>query len=171
MMTILRNIRIKNVNRLMVGTLNINSLANKFVQLKEVIGTYLDVIVLIETKLDSSFPTAQFLIAGYKEPFRQDRNKFGGGIMVFVREDIPSKTVTKHKFKRYIEGIFIELNLRKTKLLLFATYHSSHPTYGLKDIEYLEEVGLALDVYSTVLFVSWGFQHGGRGDTFKGIFK
>ena len=129
--------------------MNIDSLANKFEQLKEVIGTYLDVIVLIETKLDSSFPTAQFSIAGYKEPFRQDRNKFGGGIMVFVREDIPSKTVTKHKFKRYIEGIFIELNLRKTKLLLFATYHSSHPTYGLKDIEYLEEVGLALDVYSS----------------------
>ena len=145
--SILKNIRIKNVNRFIIGTLNINSLANKFEQLKEVIGTYLDVLIIVETKLDDSFPTAQFSIAGYK-PFRLDRNKLGGGLMVYVREDIPSKTVNKHNFKKYIEGIFIEFNLRKTKLLLFATYHSGHPIYGLNDNDYLDEIGLALDVYS-----------------------
>ena len=104
-------------------------------------------MIIVETKLDSSFPTAQFSIEGYK-PFRLDRNNLGGGIMVYVREDIPSKTVTKHNFKRYIEGFFIEINLRKTKLLMFATYHSGHPDYGLSDSDYLEEIGLALDVYS-----------------------
>ena len=76
--SILKNLRIKNVNRFIIGTLNINSLANKFEQLKEVIGTYLDVLIIVETKLDDSFPTAQFSIAGYK-PFRLDRNNFGGG--------------------------------------------------------------------------------------------
>ena len=38
--------------------------------------------------------------------------------------------------------------MRKTKLLLFGTYHSRHPDYGLSDIEYFEQIGLALDVYS-----------------------
>ena len=145
--SILKNIRIKNVDRLIIGSLNINSLANKFEQLKEVVGTYLDVFIIVETKLDNSFPTAQFSIAGYNT-FRMDRNNVGGGLLVYVREDIPCKAVTKHNFKKYIEGIFIELNLRKTKILLFATYHSAHQTYGLSDSDYLEEIGLALDVYS-----------------------
>ena len=34
------------------------------------------------------------------------------------------------------------------KLIFFGIYHSTHPEYGLKDIEYFEQVGLALDVYS-----------------------
>ena len=95
--SVLKGIRIKNINRLIIGTLNINSLANKFEQLKEIIGTYLDVFIVVETKLDASFPTAQFSIAGYTS-YRLDRNNFGGGLMVYVREDIPSKTVSKHNF-------------------------------------------------------------------------
>ena len=50
--------------------------------------------------------------------------------------------------KKSVEGIFIEINLRKVKFLLFATYHSTHAVYGMSNEDYLEEVGLALDVYS-----------------------
>ena len=46
-------------------------------------------------------------------PFRQDGNKFGGGIMVFAREDISSKVVSKDTLS--IEGMFIELNICKKK--------------------------------------------------------
>ena len=42
----------------------------------------------METKLDKSFPNGQFLLHRYPEPFRLDRNQFGGGLLVFVREDI-----------------------------------------------------------------------------------
>ena len=48
-----------------------------------------------------------------------------------------------------MEGLFVEVNLRKTKLLLFGTYHSTHPEYGLRDTDYLEQLGLALDTYSS----------------------
>ena len=50
--------------------------------------------------------------------------------------------------KKYIEGLFIEINLSKTKILLFGTYHSTHPEYGLNDEDYFEQINLALDVYS-----------------------
>ena len=40
------------------------------------------------------------------------------------------------------------MNLRKSKLLLVGTYHSTHPIYGTSDSDYLEQLGLALDVYS-----------------------
>ena len=44
--------------------------------------------------------------------------------------------------------MFVEINLRKTKLLFFGTYHSTHPIYGTKNEEYFKEVGEALDVYT-----------------------
>ena len=144
----LRKMRVKHVNRVIIGTLNINSLASKFEQLREIIGNYLDILVIQETKLDSTFPDGQFLITGYKTPYRLDRNRHGGGVMVYVREDIPSNLLDKHNFTKKVEGLFIEINLRKSKLLLFGTYHSTHPVYGLSDSDYFEQLRLALDVYS-----------------------
>ena len=70
----LREIKIKNVNRITIGTLNINSLASKFEQLQAVLGKNLDILPIQETKLDPSFPTQQFILEGYSEPYRLDRN-------------------------------------------------------------------------------------------------
>ena len=41
-----------------------------------------------ETNLDESFPQGQFKINSFSRSFRLDRNSNGGGIMLFVREDI-----------------------------------------------------------------------------------
>ena len=35
----------------------------------------------------------------------------GGGVLIYVREDIPSKLLNKHVFPNDIEGLFIEINL------------------------------------------------------------
>ena len=75
---LLREIRVKNMNRITIGTLNINSLAPKFEQLSTVIGNNLDILTIQETKLDSSFPPSQFMLEGYSEPYRLDRNRNGG---------------------------------------------------------------------------------------------
>ena len=120
---ILKDIRIKNVNRLIIGNLNINSIPNKFDQLKAVIPGYIDILVLVETKVDVFFPESQFIIEGYSIPYRLDRNRNGGGVMIYVREDIPSKKLKKHTFPDDIEGLFIEINLRKCKWLLLGSYH------------------------------------------------
>ena len=79
-----------------------------------------------------------------KTPYRLDRNAFGGGILIYVRQDIPSNQLKKHTFAANIEGIFIEINLRKSKLLLLGTYHP--PTQDKKF--YFENIGRALDYYS-----------------------
>ena len=68
-----------------------------------------------ETKLDSSFQLSQFIIEGNALPFRYDRNSHGGGILFFVREDIPAKKITTMHLKDF-EGIFVELNIRKKKI-------------------------------------------------------
>ena len=43
--------------------------------------------------------------------------------MIYVRENIPSKLLTKHVLLSDIEWIFLELNFRKCKWLLVGTYH------------------------------------------------
>ena len=47
--------------------------------------------MISESKLENSFPDGQFLIEGYSAPFRLDQNKHAGGIMLHVRNDIPTK--------------------------------------------------------------------------------
>ena len=144
----LKNIRIKNMKNVIIGQLNINSLRNKFELLAEVIKGNLDILVITETKLDHTFPEKQFLIPGYRKPYRQDRNRYGGGVMIYVREDIPCDILMKHSTPKNIEAIFLEINLRKNKLLLVGTYHSTNKEHGEGDARYFQEMGLALDVYS-----------------------
>ena len=91
--------------------------------MKAVIPGYIDILVLVETKVDVSFPESQFIIEGYSIPYRLDRNRNGGGVMIYVREDIPSKKLKKHTFLDDIEGLFIEINLKKCKWLLLGSYH------------------------------------------------
>ena len=75
-----------------------------------------------ETKLNSPFPQTQFRIEGYAPPFRNDRNSHGGGILFFIREDIPGKIISITPLKGF-EGLFMELNFRWKKILLFCCYN------------------------------------------------
>ena len=70
----LKAIRKHNLNRIVVAHLHINSLRNKSDYLIEQITGNIDILMILETKLDSSFPTGQFLVNGYSEPFRIDQN-------------------------------------------------------------------------------------------------
>ena len=85
----------KNLRRIIFAHLNINSLGNKFDALVDQIKGNVDILITSETKLDESFPKVQFKIPDFASPFRQDRNEFGGGIMSFVTEVIPSKVISK----------------------------------------------------------------------------
>ena len=117
---LLENLKLKNTNRLIVGQLKINSVVRKLDQLKVLLVNNIDILVITETKIDSSFPNAQFRIDGFSALFRLDRNRFGGRVIFSVREDIPCKQLTKHILPDNIEGIFVEINFRKTKWLLLA---------------------------------------------------
>ena len=64
----LKTIRDDNLNKLIFAHLNINSIRNKFEELK---GT-VDVLMISETKIDDSFPIANFLIDSFSQPYRID---------------------------------------------------------------------------------------------------
>ena len=119
----------------------LSTIKNKFNQLKEIILKHMDILILTETKLDDSF---QFLVDGFSEPFRIDKNRSGGRAMIYVRDVIPSKLLTKHLFPNDIEGLLVELNFRKCKWLLLGTYHSPSQS----DRYFFENLHKALGVYS-----------------------
>ena len=53
-----------------------------------------------------------FHVHGFSESDRFDRNGNGGGILLYIHEDIPSKLILT---KMTIEVLFVEINLRKKK--------------------------------------------------------
>ena len=112
--THVRQIRSENIDNVIMGTLSINSLSSKFDDLKILIPRMFDILILTETKLDDTV----IQLDGYSMPYRLGRNRNGGVVILYVREDIPSKVLRKHLFPNDIEEIFVEINFRKSKRYL-----------------------------------------------------
>ena len=142
----LKSLRVKNPNRVIIAHLNINSISSKFDQLSYQIRDTVDILVVGETKLDDSFPHNQFKISGFSQPYRLDRNRNGGGVMIFVREELPSKKLLKHTFPNDIEALVVEINLRKTKFLLLGGYRPPSQSQNY----FFDSITNALDVYAGI---------------------
>ena len=77
---------------MLCGYLNINSLRNKIHDLRLIIhDVHLDYFKISETKLDNSFPNAQLTINNYGIRARRDKDKYGGGLIEFVRKGLICK--------------------------------------------------------------------------------
>ena len=119
----LKKLRNDHPKNLIFGTLNINSIRNKFQCLKHVLSENLvDVLTICESKLDESFPKAQFHVDGFSV-FRQDSSATSGGVMVYIRNDIPCRR--RHEFELEChenQSICLELSIRKEKWFLLSNY-------------------------------------------------
>ena len=52
--------------------------------------------MISETKLDDTFPFNQFAIDGYSQQFRLDRNCYGGGIIIYIRDHLQCKRINSY---------------------------------------------------------------------------
>ena len=104
--SILSKLKLANVNTLVIGYLNINSLAGKFDELKVVIENNTDILIATEIKINLSFSSYHFMIEGFSMLF-SDRNRSGGRVIVYVQDDILSKQPTKHILSDDTEGVLI----------------------------------------------------------------
>ena len=109
-------LRNKYMNNPIIGYLNINSLRNKIIDLREIMTKGPLVLVCIdETKLDESFPAFQFHLENYQFPlFRRDRNSKVGCKLVFAKNGLIAKRV-KDLETIVFETIYIELTITKRK--------------------------------------------------------
>ena len=67
-------------------------------------------LMISETKIDEGFPLDEFKINGVNALSRLDRNSNDGGVMLFVREDIPAKLIASETPP--VEGLYVALKLR-----------------------------------------------------------
>ena len=113
--------RHKNPKNVIVGHLNVNSLRNKFVAVEELIKDKIDVCLISETKIDESFPNQQFKKNVYKM-FRNDRDRFGGGLMFYVGEQVASKVLSLESISIDIKLILLEFTVKNRRWLCIGIY-------------------------------------------------
>ena len=95
--------------------------------------------MVTETKVDKSSPTGQFIIPCFASPYRFDRTKEGGGILVYIRKDISWKLLNISYIASDIECLGIEVNLRKVKWLVICS-HNPHKNYISNHLESLSKL-------------------------------
>ena len=77
-------------------------------------------LTIAETKLDESFNSAQFQIENF-HLWRADRTANGGGLLTYIKSDIPSDR--KHKLEcKIIESIFTEIVVNNEKWIICGLY-------------------------------------------------
>ena len=75
---------------------------SKSESLVKYVDNNLDIFMLSETKIDDTFPESQFLIESFSVPYRLDQTGKGRGILLYIRQDIPSKYLQKNHSERII---------------------------------------------------------------------
>ena len=78
-------------------------------------------MIISDAKLDS-FASAQFKIEGFTTPYWSDRNDKGGGLLLYIREEIPSRLL-QCKSRCSIGSLAVEINFRKRKWFLDCLYN------------------------------------------------
>ena len=132
------------MNHLILGQINIISIRNKFELVFSLVSNNIDVLLISETKINNTFPVSQFCVPGYSVPFRLDRTPNGGGIMLYVKEHIPCRMLSKFTFEKEIEAFAIEINLRKITWLLVC---SCNPNFCNLPV-HLNAIDKAIEFYS-----------------------
>ena len=99
----LTKLRLTYLKNLIIDHLNINSVRNKFSSLQQTVLSKTDQ----KTKIDDSFPNPQFFAEGFKM-YRKYRTKSGGGLLLYVNENLPGMIINSYKFKKNSEIILFE---------------------------------------------------------------
>ena len=88
-----------------------------------------------------------FLLSNLKSQLSRlplgDRDQYGEGLLVFVKEDIPANHLSSESIP--IEGTYIELNFRKKRWFLYCTYNPDRNIIA----NHLDVLKRSLDPYST----------------------
>ena len=141
----IKDLKLKHPTNITCAYLNINSIRNKFDNLKDMIEQNIDILCIAETKLDASFPNSQFHLPGYTLPYRLDKSAKSGGLLVYVKETMPSKSLDEFSTSKNIQIIPIEINFRKSKWLLLPIYRPPDVSEQL----FIDEISSLIDFYSS----------------------
>ena len=113
-----------NVNNFNIVHYNINSITadNRLEQLSDICNTLnLAVLVITESKLDETIPINLLTIPGYHEPVRRDRNRNGGGVLIYIAEYLVFQQITNLQSPLY-EHIWVDVKYKNVTFSINALY-------------------------------------------------
>ena len=105
-----------------MGHININSIRNTLDMLSSLIAGRLDILMIGETKIDTSSSTNQFLMHGYSTIYRFDRNDNKGGNMLFVKDNLTT-------FLGRCRSLLYRIEPQKEKMACMLLLQSSYKIY------------------------------------------
>ena len=122
MSKLLKQLRFKNRDNVIITHLNVNSLRYKFIELGEILYDKLtDICFFSETKLDDTFNQSSFDVPGYRS-FRNDRNCSGGGLIAYVRSNLPARRRPELELSSPIKTIVLDVVINNRKWASVGAY-------------------------------------------------
>ena len=79
------------------------------------------IICLTETKLNSDIGNDELKIGGYHEIIRKDRSRHGGGVAMYVRNEL--SFMTRHDLVLDIESLSFQLDIKYVKPIIVSTLY------------------------------------------------
>ena len=116
---------------------------NKFAFAQDRIRDF-DIFLISEYKLDDTFPNNQFKIDHYKK-FRLDRNRYRGGPVLYVNEQVSCKKLTSYENPITSEIMVLEFPRSKRRWLILGIYKTSNQ----KEAEFLQILSWLVDFHNT----------------------
>ena len=108
--------------KLNVCHVNIRSLSrSKLKAIQVSLSKVFDIITVSETHLHQGVPDDLFDLQGFHKIIRKDRNGPGGGVAIFIKQNIIYKRLFKYE-NNNTEAIWVQLNTIEGKVLLCCCY-------------------------------------------------
>ena len=101
--------------------LNINSIQNNLQEIDEILNSKnFDLLFFSETKLDDSIPNSFYNNKYYKK-IRLDRNRHGGGLIIFVKNSL---SISRSLLLEKSELIYLQIKIKTVKYNFIHCYRS-----------------------------------------------
>ena len=108
----MENLCVQNPSNVIFSCFNITYVCSTFFELTNLVSELVEILIVAKTKLDTSFPTAQFSMLDFLKPFRLDVTaNSGGGLLIYVKRYLPDRELKAYKPLFDIQAIRFEIKV------------------------------------------------------------
>ena len=128
---------------LVFAHVNVCSLRNKYMDIEKTIrDNHINIFAISETHLDGSFTDSSIAIEGFTV-FRKDRNKFGGGVAIYIQNNLPAR-MRVDLMMNNIEACCVQVHLPFIKPIIVCCFYRPPGA----EVKYIDELCDMIDIIS-----------------------
>ena len=139
------------ISNFIFAHLNVNSYRHKYISIHDILAKKnLDYLAISESKLDDSFPSAQFPAHDYSI-YRQDVSSSSGGLLVYVRADLSHRRLNHAEINvEGFESLCMEITVGKTTTILSCIYINTR-SWKMMFLNVISQIWLTLSLELIVI--------------------